>query len=260
MQDRPRDVRVDEPRPRRAERLLCTGARHSSSDMAVRLLPHQLDRPRPGRQPAGLRAQHLGRLRHRRAAPGRSRGGSAASTAASAMGPGTSTAWQHDPRELADGAISIFDNGASPTVHSQSRGDRRSASNPQQRTATLVSQLTHPRRCSPTARATSRRWPTATGSSAGARSRTSPSSAPPARCCSTPTSRAGDESYRAFRFAWTGTPAHPPAFAVQPGARRRGHRLRELERRHAGGGLAGAGGRRRRARLQPVAQRRAQRL
>jgi hypothetical protein len=26
------------------------------------------------------------------------------------------------------------------------------------------------------------------------------------------------QSYRAFRFAWTGTPAHPPAFAVQPAA------------------------------------------
>ncbi len=26
-----------------------------------------------------------------------------------------------------------------------------------------------------------------------------------------------DESYRAFRFEWTGTPAHPPAFAFQPG-------------------------------------------
>jgi hypothetical protein len=32
------------------------------------------------------------------------------------------TAWQHDPRELAEGTFSIFDNGASPTVHSQSRG------------------------------------------------------------------------------------------------------------------------------------------
>jgi hypothetical protein len=26
-----------------------------------------------------------------------------------------------------------------------------------------------------------------------------------------------DESYRAFRFAWTATPAHPPTFALQPG-------------------------------------------
>ncbi len=32
------------------------------------------------------------------------------------------TAWQHDAREVEGGLISIFDNGASPTVHSQSRG------------------------------------------------------------------------------------------------------------------------------------------
>ena len=36
-------------------------------------------------------------------------------------GAGTGTAWQHDPRELPDGTISIFDNGASPKVHRQSR-------------------------------------------------------------------------------------------------------------------------------------------
>jgi hypothetical protein len=29
---------------------------------------------------------------------------------------------------------------------------------------------------------------------------------------------AHDESYRAFRFQWTGTPAHAPAFAFVPGA------------------------------------------
>ncbi len=54
------------------------------------------------------------------------------------MGPGTATAWQHDPRQLANGSISIFDNGASPAVHGQSRGIVLSV-NPQQRTATLVS-------------------------------------------------------------------------------------------------------------------------
>ena len=39
-----------------------------------------------------------------------------------APGPGTQTAWQHDARELPNGSISIFDNGASPGVHGQSRG------------------------------------------------------------------------------------------------------------------------------------------
>jgi hypothetical protein len=38
-----------------------------------------------------------------------------------AMGPGTRTAWQHDARRQPDGTITFFDNGASPSVHSQSR-------------------------------------------------------------------------------------------------------------------------------------------
>ncbi len=40
------------------------------------------------------------------------------------MGPGTRTAWQHDARMLPDGVITVFDDGASPPIHSQSRGLR----------------------------------------------------------------------------------------------------------------------------------------
>jgi hypothetical protein len=35
---------------------------------------------------------------------------------------GAATAWQHDARELSEGLISVFDNGAAPRVHSHSRG------------------------------------------------------------------------------------------------------------------------------------------
>ncbi|MGO9487617.1 MAG: arylsulfotransferase family protein [Solirubrobacteraceae bacterium] len=37
------------------------------------------------------------------------------------MGPGTGTAWQHDVRWQSDHTLTIFDNGASPPVHSESR-------------------------------------------------------------------------------------------------------------------------------------------
>jgi hypothetical protein len=37
------------------------------------------------------------------------------------MGSGTRTAWQHDARRQPDGSITFFDNGASPSVHTQSR-------------------------------------------------------------------------------------------------------------------------------------------
>ena len=38
------------------------------------------------------------------------------------MGPGTQSAYQHDARRQRDGTITIFDNGAYPKVHDQSRG------------------------------------------------------------------------------------------------------------------------------------------
>jgi hypothetical protein len=38
------------------------------------------------------------------------------------MGPGARPAWQHDLRVDPDGTVSFFDNGATPAVHTQSRG------------------------------------------------------------------------------------------------------------------------------------------
>ncbi len=58
------------------------------------------------------------------------------------MGPATGIAWQHDPRELPDGAISIFDNGSSPKVHDQSRAVVVSLSG-QGGPVTLVTRLEH---------------------------------------------------------------------------------------------------------------------
>ena len=60
-----------------------------------------------------------------------------------AMGDGTTFAWQHDARRLADGTISLFDNQASPPIGEQSRGlvlelDDTAGS------ATLVRELVHP--------------------------------------------------------------------------------------------------------------------
>jgi hypothetical protein len=37
------------------------------------------------------------------------------------LGPGAATAWQHDAVQQPDGAITFFDNGASPQIHPQSR-------------------------------------------------------------------------------------------------------------------------------------------
>jgi hypothetical protein len=138
-----------------------------------------------------------------------------------AMGPGTGIAYQHDPRELPDGTISVFDNGASPAVHSQSRGVVLSV-DVQRKTVTRVSQIVH----TPPLLAESQGnmqalpngdWFVGWGQlpefsefdAAGAL--VFDASFPP-----------GTQSYRSYRFAWTATPAHGPTFSFQPAGGRGG--------------------------------------
>jgi hypothetical protein len=133
------------------------------------------------------------------------------------MGPGTGVAWQHDARELPDGSISIFDNGAAPAAHPQSRGVVISLDQAA-RTATLVTRLTH----TPPLVAESQGnvqelaggdwfvgW--------GAEPYFSEYS-PGGQLLFDAHLPDGSESYRDFRFPWTGTPTQPPVFAFQPGA------------------------------------------
>jgi hypothetical protein len=60
-----------------------------------------------------------------------------------ALGPGVRFAWQHDAELLPDGTITLFDNEASPDEGKESRA-LDIAINTQTDTATLVSQLTYP--------------------------------------------------------------------------------------------------------------------
>jgi hypothetical protein len=130
------------------------------------------------------------------------------------MGSGTLTAYQHDATVLSDGLISIFDNGGVPTVHPQTRGIVV-ALNPQAKTETLVAEYEHPAALKAGSQGAIQvladgnifmGW--------GAEPYFSEFSAsgqllfdarmPP-----------GDESYRGFRFTWTGTPPSPPAIAAK---------------------------------------------
>ena len=133
-----------------------------------------------------------------------------------AMGPGTATAWQHDPRELPDGAISIFDNGASPPIHKQSRAIVVSL-DLQQHTATLVSQLTRPSPLLAESQGSAQllsngNWLVGWGQIPDF-SEFSPS----AQLLLDAHFPAGDQSYRDLSFEWTGTPASRPAFVVAHG-------------------------------------------
>jgi len=129
---------------------------------------------------------------------------------------GARTAWQHDPRELSNGSISIFDNGSSPTVHSQSRGLVLRLE-PQTGKATLVSQFTH--------------GPGLVAESQGNLQALADGDwfvgwgqvpdfsefGPEGQLLFDAHFPAHEQSYRSFRFNWTGTPVHRPTFAFQAG-------------------------------------------
>jgi hypothetical protein len=131
------------------------------------------------------------------------------------LSPGAATAFQHDATVLPNGTVSIFDNGAVPRVHPQSRG-MVEAINPQTRTATLLAQYEHPTALSSGSQGSMQLlengdvfvgWgsePYFSEFSAGG------------QLLFDAHMRGSYQSYRAYRFAWTGTPAEAPAIAALP--------------------------------------------
>jgi hypothetical protein len=130
------------------------------------------------------------------------------------MGPGTRTAFQHDARRQEDGTITIFDNGAGPQVHDQSRGivvdlDEDNMS------ATLVRAYTCPDKLVSTSQGSMQVLPNGNvfigwgsepfisefshGGELLFNARLPPD----------------EDSYRAFRFTWKGHPTDAPAVAVE---------------------------------------------
>ncbi|HSS38186.1 MAG TPA: arylsulfotransferase family protein, partial [Polyangia bacterium] len=131
-----------------------------------------------------------------------------------AMGAGTATAWQHDAREQSNGTITLFDNGATPAVHPQSRAIevRLDAAHAK---ATLVRADVHPGK------------PLVAGSQGNVQSL--PGGAWIVGWGEVPyVSELGAsgqllfdahlpasyESYRAYRLAWHGDPAQAPSLAA----------------------------------------------
>jgi hypothetical protein len=132
------------------------------------------------------------------------------------LGPGAATAYQHDASELPGGGdITVFDNGGVPKVHPQSRGLLLSI-NPQTGTDTLLQQFTHP-------------TPISSGSQGNIQSLPGGDffvgwgPVPDVSEFSLSGQLLFDahmppryQSYRAFRFPWTGTPSEPPAVVQAP--------------------------------------------
>ncbi len=131
-----------------------------------------------------------------------------------AESPGTRTAYQHDPRELPDGAISIFDNGSSPRVHPQSRAIVVDIDG-QTNTAALSGQITH----APGLVANSQGnmqalangdWFVGWGQLPGFSE-----FGPEGKLLFDAHFPGRTQSYRSLRFEWTGAPVHQPAYSFQ---------------------------------------------
>jgi hypothetical protein len=126
---------------------------------------------------------------------------------------GAATAFQHDATMLQNGTISIFDNGAVPRVHPQSRAMVVTI-NAQARTDTVLAQYEHPGALSSGSQGNVQLlengdvfvgWgsdPYFSEFSAGG------------QLLFDAHMRGSYQSYRAYRFPWTGTPTEAPAVAA----------------------------------------------
>ncbi len=132
-------------------------------------------------------------------------------------GPGARTAFQHDPRLLPDGTISVFDNGASPTVHPQSRGIVLRL-DPQGATATLVSQLVHTPPLISYSQGNAQALANGNWFLGWGQIPDFSEFSPTGALLFDAHFPAHSQSYRSYRFTWTGRPAHRPSFAFTPAA------------------------------------------
>jgi hypothetical protein len=126
---------------------------------------------------------------------------------------GAATAYQHDATVRPDGTISLFDNGAVPKVHPQSRAIVLSV-DPRGRTATLLASYEHSRGLSSGSQGSAQTL-------AGGNMFVGWGSQPYFSEFSSAGQLLYDahwhgsyQSYRAYRLPWTGAPSAPPAIAA----------------------------------------------
>jgi hypothetical protein len=129
------------------------------------------------------------------------------------LGPGATPAWQHDAIQQPDGAITFFDNGATPVVHPQSRGIEL-ALDTANMTATLVRSYEHKNPLVAGSQGNVQAlaggdWVVGWGQ-AGYLSEVNPAGQVLFNAHLPPEW----ESYRTFAYPWSGQPAEPPALAV----------------------------------------------
>ena len=130
-----------------------------------------------------------------------------------AMGQGTSFAWQHDARRQADGTITLLDNGAAPKVKEYSRAIRLDLDT-ERRRATLVRSYAHPRRLLASSQANAQFLPGGHVFVGWGAQPYFTEFAQNGRVLLDGRFGSGADSYRAYRFEWTGHPTDDPSVAV----------------------------------------------
>jgi hypothetical protein len=129
------------------------------------------------------------------------------------LGHGAETAYQHDATLQPNGQISVFDNGAVPKVHPQSRGVLL-AINPEARTDTLVAQFTHPKPLSSASQGDIQGLPGGDFFVGWGPVPYFSEFSPSGQLIFDVHMPNPDQSYRGYRFPWVGTPTEAPAVAA----------------------------------------------
>ena len=129
------------------------------------------------------------------------------------MGPGTTTAWQHDAEPLTDDTYSVFDNGGPPDKQPHSHGAVVRI-DPRRRTAQLVATIAAPRPLYAQTQGNLQLLPDGNWWIGwGSVNRSSEVSAA-GRLLFEADTPPGSESYRSLRFPWRGEPSTRPSVTV----------------------------------------------
>jgi len=130
------------------------------------------------------------------------------------MGAGTGTAWQHNVRWQPDHTLTVFDDGAAPKEHSQSRVIRERI-DWAQRTVTLVSRDVHTPALLAGSQGNDQVLANGNSFVGWGEEPYFTEFGPTGQILFDAHLPAPGQSYRAYEFPWSATPAAPPAIAVQ---------------------------------------------
>jgi hypothetical protein len=130
------------------------------------------------------------------------------------MGAGTGTAWQHDARWQPDHTLTIFDNGAVPDVHSQSRAVRERI-DWKRRTVELVGREVHTPALHSGSQGNAQLLPNGNSFIGWGEDPYFTEFSPAGQVLFDARLPGPTQVYRAFRFPWSAIPATPPAIAVK---------------------------------------------